>query len=393
MAHSVPGADALTDAAVNDLSSPGLAPLALYRARVAAGTLSPDPAQEEAAVRLDRLAGELAAAAAAAPPGERVGLRRRIGRRPEPVASRPRGLYIVGAVGRGKSMLMDLFFEAAPVAPKRRIHFHRFMQEAHGAIHEARRQGGDPIPPLADAVARDASLLCFDEFQINDIADALILGRLFEALFARGVVVVATANVRPEHLFQNRPGADAFRPFITILLRHLDVLELRAARDYRRERRIEGETWHTPRGARADRAMDAAFALLTEGEVARETRLRVLGREVAIPRAAAGAARFDFDELCARPLGPSDFLAIARAFHTVLIDAIPRLGAENIDRARRFVTLVDALYEARVKLVASAETLPDRIYERGDEAFLFERTASRLAEMQSAEYRALPHVT
>ncbi len=391
---SVGGADALTDTAVNVLSPSGLSPLALYRARIAAGALAADPAQEDAALRLDRLAVELAASAATVPPSvSRSGFRLRFGRRAEQAASRPRGLYIVGAVGRGKSMLMDLFFEAAPIDRKRRIHFHRFMQEAHAAMHAARQRGGDPIPPLADAVARDGALLCFDEFQINDIADALILGRLFEALFARGVVVVATSNVRPERLFQDRPGADAFKPFIAILLRHVDVLELRAARDYRRERRIEGETWHAPADARADRRMDDAFALLTEGETVGEKTLPVFGRGVIVPRAAAGVARFDFDELCARPLGPGDFLAIAQNFHTLLIDRIPRLGAENIDRARRFVTLVDALYEARVKLVASADTLPDRIYERGDEAFLFERAASRLAEMQSAEYRALPHVS
>ncbi len=371
-------------------------PLALYRARVAAGALAADTAQRDAAVRLDRLWHELVAAPEPTVPSSR-GLFGRLGRygARSPRPSRARGVYLVGAVGRGKSMLMDLFFEAVPGSRKRRVHFHRFMQDAHARMHGQRaRKGGDadPIPPLADAIASEAGLLCFDEFQINDIADALILGRLFEALFERGVVVVATSNIRPERLFQGRPGADAFKPFIAVLLRHLDVVELRAARDYRRQRRVAGETWHCPNGPRADRLMDADFAEVTGGAAPAPTALAVSGRTVAIPVASAGVARFDFEDLCARPLGPGDFLAIAHAFHTVLVDRIPRLGPENVDRARRFITLIDALYEARVKLVASADALPDRILERGDEAFSFERAASRLAEMQSPEYQALPHL-
>ncbi len=370
-------------------------PLALYRDRVARGTLAADPAQEDAAARLDRLHRELGLpdAPRPVPAVARPGLLGRLGRRagPVPASARPRGVYLVGAVGRGKSMLMDLFFETAPVARKRRIHFHRFMQDAHAAMHAGRGQGGDPIPALADRVAADAALLCFDEFQVNDITDALILGRLFEALFARGVVVVATSNVRPERLFQDRPGADAFKPFIAILLRELDVLELRAARDYRRERAVSGTTWFHPVDAAADRAMAAAFEALTGGEAAGPTALAVHGRTIRVPLAASGVARFDFEALCAMPLGPGDFLAIARAFHAVLIDGVPRLGPENFDYARRFLTLIDALYEARVQLVASAEVPPDRLYEQGEDATAFERTASRLAEMQSPEYRSLAH--
>ena len=371
-------------------------PLAAYRMRVADGILTADPAQEAAARRLDALSDALAGYEPA-PAGGRRPLFGRLGfrrvRKDGPLL--PRGVYIVGEVGRGKSMLMDLFFECAPVAAKRRIHFHRFMADAHARIHAMRRADPgmtDPIPPLADAVADDATLLCFDEFQVNDITDALILGRLFEALFARGVVVVATSNVRPERLFQNRPGADAFRPFIAVLQRELDTLELLAERDYRRRRVLEGRTWFTPADGRADRALDDAFAALTEGERPHPASLLVAGRTVPVPLAAGGVARFDFEALCAAALGAGDYLALAAAYHTVLIDRVPALGPENFDLARRFIVLVDALYEARVKLVASADALPDAIYERGENSFLFERTASRLLEMQSGEYRALLHL-
>ncbi len=382
-------------ASLGDDDGAATGPLAVYHARVAEGVLTADPAQEAAAGRLDALS-RLLAGYEPTPLSDRRPLFGRLGfrriRREGP--ARPRGVYIVGEVGRGKSMLMDLFYESAPVAAKRRIHFHRFMQDAHARIHAAKRADpdiADPIPPLADAVASDATLLCFDEFQVNDITDALILGRLFTALFARGVVVVATSNVRPERLFQDRPGADAFKPFIAILRRELDTLELVSPRDYRRRRQIEGTTWFTPADARADAALDDAFAALTEGERPHPASLTVAGRAVPVPLAAGGVARFDFDALCARALGAGDFLAVAHAYHTVVLDRIPRLGPENFDLARRFIVLVDALYEARVKLVASAEALPDQIYERGENSFLFERTASRLAEMQSREYRALGH--
>ncbi len=393
-----PAMDGTTDASASPSDEDGDAsgPLAAYRARVAEGVLAADPAQLAVATRLDGLSEALAGYEPMPISGRgslfgRLGFRRV--RKDGP--ARPRGVYIVGEVGRGKSMLMDLFYDFAPIAAKRRIHFHRFMQDAHARIHVMRRGDPgitDPIPPLADAVAADATLLCFDEFQVNDITDALILGRLFEALFARGVVVVATANVRPERLFQDRPGADAFKPFIAILQRELDTLELASPRDYRRRRRIEGTTWFTPADARADAALDHAFATLTEGERPHRAHLTVAGRSVPVPLAASGVARFDFDALCATALGAGDYLAVASAYHTVVIDRIPRLGPENFDLARRFIVLVDALYEARVKLVASAEAGADAIYERGENSFLFERTASRLAEMQSREYRALPHL-
>lgn len=368
----------------------GHGPLAAYRARVAAGMLSPDPAQDAAAERLDLLWRALETPA----PRARAGWRERLGLGRAAPTDRPRGLYLVGEVGRGKSMLMDLFFAEATGMRKARIHFHRFMQDAHASIHAMRRDDpslSDPIPPLADRIAAGSTLLCFDEFQINDIADALILGRLFEALFARGVVVVATSNVRPERLFQGRPGEDAFKPFIAVLLGALDTIELVSARDYRRRRTVEGAHWHVPADARADAALDDAFEALTEGTPAGAETLTVAGRRVVVPLAADGVARFDFDALCAANLGAGDYLAVARTYHTVLIDRVPRLGPDNFDLARRFIVLVDALYEARVKLFASAEAEPDAIYQRGENATAFERTASRLSEMRSHAYQALPH--
>ena len=372
-------------------------PLALWRARVEGGLLADDAAQERAAARLDALWRALDGYRPVVTPAtERRsgGWLARLGRKEEPAAVRPRGLYLVGEVGRGKSMLMDLFFETAPVAAKKRIHFHRFMQDVHARLHALKRElpgASDPIPPLAGAIAREATLLCFDEFQINDIADALILGRLFEALFGRGVVVVATSNTRIENLFQGRPGADAFRPFIAILQRTLDTFELQAERDYRRRRELDGGTWFVPADAAADAAMEAAFAALTGGEEGRPETVMVTGRRVSVPMAAAGVARFEFRALCAAFLGAGDYLEIARRYHTVLIEHVPRLGPESFDVARRFIVLVDALYEARVKLVASAEASPDSLYEQGEGADAFARTASRLAEMQSVAYRALPH--
>jgi cell division protein ZapE len=292
-------------------------------------------------------------------------------------------------------MLMDLFFEQAPVATKRRIHFHRFMQDAHRRVHamtQAQPDLADPIPPLADAIAAEATLLCFDEFQVNDIADAMILGRLFDALFARGVVVVATSNTEPGQLFQNRPGADAFKPFIARINAELDTVLLDSPRDYRRGGLRGLPTWHVPADRRAEQALDAAFLRLSAGEAPHAEALEVMGRRIRVPMAAAGVARFDFDALCAQALGAGDYLALANRFPALVIDGIPRLGPENFDLARRFIVLVDALYEARVKLVASAADLPDRIYERGEGASAFERTASRLEEMQTEAYLALPHL-
>jgi cell division protein ZapE len=293
-------------------------------------------------------------------------------------------------------MLMDLFFDAAEVPRKRRIHFHRFMQEAHARIHAWRKENGntaDPIPPLADTIAAEAALLCFDEFQVNDIADAMILGRLFQALFERGVVVVATSNTKPADLFAGQPGRDAFLPFIALIERNLDVLVLDGGRDWRRERLRGMETWHVPADARADAALDRAFAELSHGEAAHPERLQVMGRTLLVPLAAGRVARFDFAALCGQPLGPGDYLALATHYEALILDAVPRLSPDNHDEARRFITLVDALYDHRVKLVASAEAMPDQLYRRGEGARAFERTASRLEEMRSEGWLALAHLT
>ena len=385
----------------SDSKSKGTAPgpWSAYQARLASGELAPDPAQAAAMERLQALWQALrgydpAPLDAAPKPAGLLG--RLFGRNAAPPRREPpQGLYLVGEVGRGKSMLMDLFFETAEVPRKQRLHFHAFMQQAHRRIHGWKQVHGDsadPIPPLADSVAADAALLCFDEFQVHDIADAMILGRLFEALFARGTVIVATSNTAPDDLFKGQPGRDAFLPFIALINRHVQVWPLVAARDYRRERIRSLPTWHVPADGRSESALDAAFAELTGQAQGAPMELPLLGRVIEVPEAARGVARFDFNQLCGKPLGPADYLAIAQAFHSLVVDDIPRLGPENFDKARRFITCIDTLYEHRCKLVASAASTPDQLYERGTNAAMFERTASRLTEMQSQEYLALPHL-
>ncbi len=373
-------------------------PLPAYREQVAAGGLAADPEQAFVAEQLQGLWVKLRGYDPAPKSGDRGLLARFLRRRTTDEVSdvHPHGLYIVGEVGRGKSMLMDLFFASAQVTRKRRIHFHRFMQDAHKRIHAWKREnpnGTDPIPPLADTIFAEAALLCFDEFQVNDIADAMILGRLFQALFERGVVVVATSNTTPDNLFRGQPGRDAFLPFIALIKQQLDVLQLDGARDYRRARLRGMPTWHTPAGGRAERALDQAFAELTGNAQPKPETLLVTGRKVIVPAAAKGVARFEFDALCATALGAGDYLAIATHYHCVILDGIPRLSPDNYDEARRFIVLIDALYDHRVKLVASAAAMPDDLYRRGEGAKAFERTASRLEEMQSQEYLALPHLT
>ena len=374
-------------------------PLPAYRARLAQGELASDPSQALAAERLQGLWLRLQGYDPPLRPAGSPGLLARLLRR-KPVdgadEARPNGLYLVGEVGRGKSMLMDLFFAAADVRRKQRIHFHRFMQDAHRRIFQFKRDNpgiDDPIPPLADAIATEAALLCFDEFQVNDIADAMILGRLFQALFDRAVVVVATSNTAPDDLFKGQPGRDAFLPFIGLIKRNLDVLEMNAGRDFRRARLRGMHTWHVPADARADRALDQAFAELTGHAQAGPERLLVTGRTLTVPLAAQGVARFDFGALCATALGAGDYLALATHYHCLILDGVPRLSPDNFDEARRFIVLIDALYDHRVKLVASAAAMPDDLYLRGEGAKAFERTASRLEEMQSQDYLALPHLT
>jgi cell division protein ZapE len=376
-------------------------PLHAWRAMVVRGELAPDPSQQEAAGRLqtlwDALRGYNAASVRRASNGNRWLSRLWPRRSDAPIApdGAPKGLYLVGEVGRGKSMLMDLFFASADVGRKQRIHFHRFMQTSHARVHAwrlAHPDGADPIPPLADTIADGASLLCFDEFQVNDIADAMILGRLFQALFARGVVVVATSNVAPDELFKGQPGRDAFLPFIALIRQRLDIVMMDAGRDFRRERMRGMRTWHVPADDFSRRALDEAFARLTDGVPAHPMNLNVMGRVLVVPRAAAGVARFEFSELCERPLGAGDYLAIATNFHTLVLDGIPRLSPDNFDVARRFINLIDTLYDQRVKLVASADAAPDQLYRRGENAKMFERTVSRLDEMQSESWLEQEHV-
>jgi len=363
-----------------------------YEALVRSGALDRDPAQERLVARLDALEARLRERLR----GKSGALNWLFARRADPP---PRGLYVWGEVGRGKTRLMDIFFEAAPVEAKRRAHFHDFMLDVHARIHAARlaaKEGrgpaGDVIPPIGDQLAREASLLCFDEFHVTDIADAMILGRLFERLFAAGVIVVATSNVPPPELYRDGLNRSLFLPFIAMLQEHMEVVRLDARTDFRREKLGDGRMWLTPADDEARAALDAAFLALA-GEEGRPTSLAVQGRTVEIPHAAHGVARASFDELCGRPLGAADYLAIARRFHTLVLDAVPTLDERRRNEARRFMTLVDALYEHHVKLLASAEAEPDRIWRgaEGYETFGFARTASRLVEMGSDEWLSRPH--
>ena len=370
-------------------------PLPAFRAMVAAGELAPDSSQELVATRLQALWTRLRGYDPPPRAANGTTLFSRLLRRNEPPQDQPAGLYIVGAVGRGKSMLMDLFFAAADVRRKQRIHFHRFMQNVHMRFHAFKRahpEIADPIPPLADSIATDTALLCFDEFQVNDIADAMILGRLFQALFDRGVMVVTTSNVAPDDLFKGQPGRDAFLPFIALIKRRLEVVTMDDGQDFRRQRLRGMRTWLVPADARADRELDHAFAELTGGAEGKPETLWVMGRQFVVPLTAQDVARCEFDTLCGSALGAGDYLALATRYHTLILDGIPRLSPDNYDKARRFIVLIDTLYDHRVKLLASADAMPDQLYQRGENARMFERTASRLDEMQSQDWLQLPHL-
>ncbi len=365
-----------------------------YRALAREETLEEDEAQLRVAEAFDRLVDELAKYSS-----RRNGfLGRLIGRKPQ--GGQPRGIYLWGSVGRGKTMLMDLFFEAAPVQAKRRVHFQSFMADVHQRIHEWRlaskagtAKGDEPVAPVADALAAQAWLLCFDEFTVTDIADAMILGRLFEALFARGVVLVATSNVEPGRLYEGGLNRALFLPFIRRIEDHMEVAELDARTDFRMEKLAGAPVYHVPADAAADAALTRAFKSLTGRSHGEPRTLDLLGRHLQVPEAANGVARFSFHNLCEQPLGSTDYLAVAREFHTVLIDAIPVMGHNNRNEARRFTWLIDALYDMQVKVIASAQDQPTGLYlaTHGREAFEFERTASRLIEMRSTDYLALTH--
>ena len=375
-------------------------PLTAYRTLIRSGEIARDAAQELAAEKLNLLHRRLKSYR---PPEAREGgLLSRFGfGRAEAPPEPPQGLYLVGGVGRGKSMIMDLFFRTAPVEHKRRVHFHAFMLQVHERLDEWRREGresqtrigADPIPPTARQFADEAWLLCFDEFQVKDPVDALILDRLFTALFDCGVVVVATSNVAPGDLYAGGLNRERFVPFLDLMQRRLDVMELDAGIDYRRGR-IEGmRVYFTPAEDDTAGALDAAFLDLAGGAACAPDEIVLRGRSVAVPAAANGVTRFAFDDLCAHALGAADYIAIAELYHTVVLSGVPYLSPEKRNEAARFVTLIDALYEHKVKLICAAEADPEDLYPLGDGSFEFARTASRLYEMQAEDYLAAPHLT
>jgi cell division protein ZapE len=357
---------------------------ARYRALQAEQALRADPAQARVIEALAELADALAGFG---PSTGRDGWLDRLRGRGRAVP--PRGLYIHGPVGRGKSMLMELFFEAAPVAARRRVHFHAFMLEIHARLDQQRKRaasGGDPLPPLADALNEQARLLCFDEFHVQNIADAMILGRLFEALFARGMIVVATSNFAPERLYEDGLNRERFLPFIALLQQRLAVVALDGAIDYRLERLRDVPTYHQPLGAAAEARLEQIFQALTDGAAGEPAALMVGSRRLPVPRAARGVAWFDFEALCEQALGAADYLALTERYHTIILSGVPQLTPDRRNQARRFITLVDALYDRRVNLVVSAAAPPEELYPAGEGAFEFRRTASRLNEMQSRNY-------
>jgi cell division protein ZapE len=361
-------------------------PIEAYRALRQQGRLEPDAAQQLAVERLQSLHRALADYR------PETGLRgwlARFGLADHNGAYAPVGLYLCGPVGRGKSMLMDLFFATVRVVRKRRVHFHAFMLEVHDRIEQERREKTrEPIGKVAADIAAEAALLCFDEFQVDNIADAMILERLFTALFDAGIVVVATSNHAPDELYEHGLHRERFLPFIALLKRKLYVLELDSGRDYRLARLQGQRVFHYPLGEAARRALCSAFAELTDGAPGERTSLIIKGRTLTVPRATRNVAWFAFADLCAKPRGAADYLAIAERYGAVIVESIPRLTREERNEARRFNILIDALYDARTLLIASAEVPPEEIYTAGDGIFEFQRTVSRLIEMQSEDYIA-----
>jgi cell division protein ZapE len=369
---------------------------ARYAAAVAAGRIERDSAQLAVVDLLARLEARIAEhrlARKSSSLGWMFGSR-------EKRQSQIRGLYIYGDVGRGKTMLMDLFFESSPVQRKRRAHFHEFMIDVHERIHAIRQKmklgehaAEDPIQQAATELAGEAWLLCFDEFHVTDIADAMILGLLFAQLFEHGVVLVATSNVEPEELYKEGLNRALFVPFIHMLEQHMDIVRLAARTDFRLEKLAGMWAWYVPADAAADAALDDAWRRLAPGRDGEPQELALKRRNVHVPLAAMGVARFSFRDLCEQPLAAADYLRIAHEYHTVILDRIPVTTFETRNAAKRFIILIDTLYDMNVKLIASAEAEPEALY-RGDDGFEaqeFKRTASRLIEMRSQGYLARPH--
>ena len=369
-----------------------------YRNRIERGEISRDAAQETVAAALDRLIEEIATRRLAAKSSSLGWL---FGRKRQAKAS-VKGLYIHGGVGRGKTMLMDLFFELVPVRRKRRAHFNDFMADVHdrigrhrAAVKAGEAKGDDPIPPVAQALAAEAWVLCFDEFSVTDIADAMILSRLFSALFDQGVVLVATSNVAPDDLYRDGLNRPLFEPFIGILKRHADILHLDAHTDYRLDKLSRVPVYMSPVSDETERAFDAAWTDLVNGSAEHREEILVKGRHVPAPRVVRDAARFSFSELCRKPLAARDYLAIADRFRTVFLEHVPVMDDSTRNEAKRFILLIDTFYDRKVRLVATAEAPPDKLYRgrTGAEAFEFDRTASRLVEMQSEEWRSKLELT
>lgn len=363
-------------------------------ALTASGELKADAAQLGVAAHLDRILSDLKLRK---PAKKKSALGWMFARK---AAASPsvKGLYVHGSVGRGKTMLMDMFFQMAPVEKKRRCHFHEFMADVHNRVHAHRQKlkngetkQADPIPPVAAQLLAEAELLCFDEFTVTDIADAMILARLFTELFANGCTLVTTSNVVPDNLYKDGLNRGLFLPFIDLLKQNVEVVSLDSPIDYRMEKVKSLPVYVTPLDGAADQAMDMAWHHLTAGQVVAPVEIEMKGRTVLVPRAAGRVARFTFRDLCEKPLGASDFLAIADRFDTVFIDHIPLLSADRRNETKRFIILIDALYDHTVRLFASAAVMPEDLLgtRKGTEGFEFDRTASRLFEMRSADYLAL----